>query len=109
MSAKYTSNIPTIKAGVQQKVILALRLMLDAVDQQSTPKTPRRHGDLRNNKLKQVLGMHAVIQWRQRYAAAQEDKQHVNYTTPGTGPHYAENAVKAVVRDAGTYFRKTGL
>lgn len=86
-----------------------MRFMLDDIDRISAPKTPKRLGDLRRNKLKQVLGLHATIQWRQQYAAVQEDKQHQNYTTPGTGPHYAENAVKEVVSNAGKYFRRAGL
>jgi hypothetical protein len=109
MSVSVHDNTPQVRADINRKIPLALRFMLDAIDKLSTPKTPKNLGDLRNNKLKQVLGLHAVIQWRQRYAAIQEDKQHKNYTTAGTGPHYAQNAVKAVVADAGTYFRRAGL
>lgn len=109
MSVSVTDRTPAVRADFQRKANLALRLMLDAIDRTSLARTPKRHGDLRNNKLKQVLGLHAVIQWRQRYAAIQEDIQHRNYTTPGTGSHYAQNAVREVVRDAQTYFRKAGL
>jgi hypothetical protein len=88
---------------------MALRLMLDAIDMASTPNTPRDKGDLRNNKLKQVLGLHAVIQWRQKYAIYQEDKEHQHYTTAGTGAHFAENAVDKVVSESPNYFRSAGL
>lgn len=109
MSVSTTDDTPTVLDDVTRKFNLALRFMLDAIDTISLAGTPKRLGDLRNNKLKQVLGLSAVIQWRQQYAAIQEDVQHRNYTTPGTGPHYAENAVKQVVDNAGTYFRQAGL
>lgn len=109
MSVDVTDDTPAFLGNVTQKFNLALRFMLDAIDTTSQAGTPKRLGDLRNNKLKQVLGLSGVIQWRQRYAAIQEDVQHRNYTTPGTGPHYADNAVREVVDDAGTYFRQAGL
>jgi hypothetical protein len=109
MSLSIEDNTAQVTGSVKTKGSLALRFMLDAIDKAADPHTPRKEGDLRRNKLKQVLGLHAVIQWRQKYAAAQEDKQHINYTTPGTGPHYAENAVKEVVKNAGQYFKRAGL
>lgn len=109
MSVNIQDNTATVTAEVHAKGPLALRFMLDDIDKISTPNTPRDKGDLRLNKLKQVLGMHATIQWRQDYAADQEDNQHINYTTPGTGPHYAENAVKQVVANASQYFKRAGL
>lgn len=109
MSVTVVDNTPQFKADVQVKTSLALRFMLDAIDSASEATTPKRLGDLRRNKLKQVLGLHATIQWRQRYAAAQEDVQHKHYTTPGTGAHYAENAVKRIVDSAATYFRRAGI
>lgn len=109
MSVEVTDNSPAVMDDIQRKFSLALRFMLDAIDTASQPATPKRVGDLRKNKLKQVLGLSAAIQWRQGYAAIQEDVQHRNYTTPGTGPHYAENAVRPVVAGAESYFRQAGL
>lgn len=109
MSVSYTDHTSSIKSDVTRKSSLALHLMLDGIDKASDPGTPKRLGDLRRNKLKQVLGLHGVIQWRQKYAADQEDKQHKSYTTAGTGPHYAENAARKVVGQADSYFRKAGL
>lgn len=109
MSVKVTDNTPQLKFDVQRKGNLALRFMLDAIDQESTARTPKDKGDLRMNKLKHVLGLSAVIQWSQEYAAIQESKQFQNYTTPGTGPHFAENAVRKVVNDSAKYFVRAGL
>lgn len=109
MSVSVRDHTSSVKDEVHTKASLALRFMLDAIEQLSDPTTPKRLGDLRRNKLKQVLGLHAVIQWRQRYAAAQEDKQHLHYTTGGTGAHYAENAVKKVVQNSEQSFRQAGL
>lgn len=109
MSVTITDRTPQFMADAEAKASLALRFMLDAIDTAADPNTPRRLGDLRRNKLKQVLGLHATIVWRQRYAAAQEDVQHQNYTTPATGPHYAENAVMSIVDDSETYFQRAGI
>lgn len=109
MSVDVTNKTGLVVSDIERKVNLALRFMLDAIDTASEPHTPKRLGDLRNNKLKQVLGLSAVIQWRQKYAAIQEDDQHHRYTTPGTGPHYAENAVKRVVQTSAQYFRRAGI
>lgn len=109
MSVSVIDNTAHIQAEINAKAPLALRLMLDDIDLISTPGTPKKHGDLRMNKLKQVLGMHAVIQWRQIYASRLEEKQFRHYTTPGTGPHFAEKAVKRIVEDSAKYFRRAGL
>lgn len=109
MSVKFTDNSAQVKADITNKVSLGLRFILDDVDKTADPKTPRRTGDLRNIKRKQVLGLHASIAWKRGYAAIQELKQFQHYTTPGTGPHFAENAVKEVIGRAEQHFRKAGL
>src|SRR3954467_14972452 len=109
MSVKTTSHIPTVITSQKQKVGLALRLMIEAIDAASTPSTPRDKGDLRNNKRKQVLGLTATIAWVVNYASVQEQKQFGNYTTAGTGPHFAQNAVKRIVSNANTFFKQAGL
>jgi hypothetical protein len=74
----------------------------------STPNTPKKTSALRRDALKQVLGLRATIQWSNEYAAKMEDIEFKHYTTPGTGPHFAENAVKEVASKAEDYFRQTG-
>lgn len=109
MSVSVVDNTPAIVRGNQSKITLAIRLMLDDIDADSNGRTPKRYGDLRKNKLKQALGKHGTIIWQQKYAAKQEDVQAAHYTTPGTGPHFAEQGVKTVVEKSGEYFRRVGL
>lgn len=85
---------------------LGLRLLGEEVFKLADPKTPRRYGNLRRDKVLQVLGLTAILRWDKKYAAAQEDIQHRNYTTPGTGPHYAENAVKQALTRADRIFKQ---
>lgn len=109
MSVKVVSYTPLIKSATLQNCNIALRLMASAIVQEATPKTPKQFGDLRNNVLRQVLGLNAKVSWNQRYASIQESKQFRNYTTPGTGPHFAENAVKKVTDNAAKYFADAGV
>lgn len=134
MSVSRTDGIPAFKAHIDTTVPLALRLLLDAIDVAAEPLTPKDTGNLRNNKLKQVLGTHGVIAWMQRYAGAQEAGHFTvrtqrpvklrdgswitlkpgihtfkNYTAKGTGPGYAKKAVKTTVAGAEPIFRKAGL
>lgn len=109
MSVEINDNTVTYKNQMSLNANLALRFITDAIQQTANPKTPKRLGNLRNDTVKQVVGLHGTIEWRKRYAGYQETKQYKHYTTPGTGPHYAENAVKTVANDSDQYFRKAGL
>lgn len=133
MAYKINDNTLHILAREGDNVGLALRLMAEAVVNESTPNTPLKTGPLRANVRKRVLGKTATIKWGQEYAAAQEVGHHTvhttrvvnidgryvtltpgvykyrNYTTPGTGPHFAERAVKAVARRHRRYFRLANL
>lgn len=106
-------NSPAVIAKTKQKSSLALRLIADAIVAESTPKTPRRRGELRSNVLRQVLGTKGRIQWNAKHAVYQERGYSSgpirNYTTPGTGAHFAENAVKKVSAQGERYFRQAGL
>lgn len=134
MSVDVINRVPELTARINASVPLALRLMLDAIGAAADPTTPKDTGNLRNNKLKQVLGTHATIAWVQKYAGAQEAgymtvhqqrsiklangswvtlKEGVHYfkryTTKGTGPHYAAEAVKQVIGGSEAIFRSAGL
>lgn len=106
MSVKYTDNTAKINTDTVKGVNLAIRFMLDAIDKNAFYNTPKRLGNLRRDITKTVLGHQGTIVWGKKYAIYQETKQYANYTTPGTGPHYAENAVKKVADDAESYFKK---
>lgn len=99
MSAKYTLVDNTAKV-LQDKVATSavfLRFALDEVQKAADPNTPKKMGNLRRDTLKQVLGTNGKIAWQKNYASIQESKQFKNYTTSGTGPHFAQDAVLSVV------------
>jgi len=109
MSVKYTDNTAKITTDASKGINLAIRFMLDDIDKTANPVTPKRLGDLRRNIVKNVLGHKGTIVWGKNYAIYQEVKQYTNYTTPGTGPHYAEKSVKKVVGNYSVYFKKAGV
>lgn len=93
-SVRYKSNKSQVSLTLRQNASIFLRLMADEIVRISEPKTPKKTGRLRADVLRQVLGTSAAISWEKDYAARQEETQFKNYTTAGTGPHFAENAVK---------------
>lgn len=109
MSVVYKDNTGNIKNDTAQKASLFLRFMEDAVVLASTPNTPKKMGNLRQDILKQVLGLSGKIMWQKNYAGYQEVKQYKNYTTAGTGPHYAENAIRDGIGKTSEVARKAGL
>lgn len=90
-------NSASVKQTVNQRGSLFLRAMAETIVMLSTQKTPKKTGRLRMDVVKSVSGLKGKIVWGKNYAIYQEKKQFKNYTTPGTGPHYAENGVKAGV------------
>jgi hypothetical protein len=83
--------------------------MADEIITISTPRTPKKTGRLRMDILRQVLGLKGKVQWGKNYAVYQETKQFRKYTTPSTGPHFAEGGVKEGVNRTGSVARKSGL
>ncbi len=109
MSYNITDNTSIVEKDITQRASIFLRTAAEDIIRISTPKTPRKSGDLRNRVVKSVLGLSGKVAWGVNYAKFQEKKQFRNYTTPGTGPHFAENAVKDVVRNTVAIARKAGL
>lgn len=109
MSVRVIDNHPKIVVDTTRKASVALRFIGDDVLRRSTPITPKRRGNLRRDTLIQVLGLSATVKWGKNYAIYQEKKQYRNYTTPGTGPHFAEKSVKGAVDNAQSQFKKAGL
>lgn len=109
MSAKIKDNTNMIILDTQRKGALALRYMLEDIHSIANPKTPKDKGLLRANVIKQVLGLKGSIKWGQKYANRLETKKFINYTTSGTGPHYAETSVKTVAGSPEAAFRKARL
>lgn len=123
-----------IKSEHKNKVSLAVRFTLEGIHRESTKNTPKKTGQLRADIKKSVRGNTGKIVWGKRYAAAQEvghmtvRKQRTfktadgnwitlkpgrynfkNYTTPGTGAHFAENAVNKEAGEFHKYLRMAGL
>lgn len=109
MSVKVIDNSPQIRNSTTQKLNIFLRLMTDEIVNDSTRGTPKRKGNLRQDIVKQVLGLGATIIWGKNYAARQELTQFRNYTTPGTGPHFAENAVRGGANKLVKIAKQAGL
>jgi len=106
MSVKITSHTSEIVARVEANIPLAIRFLLDDIDSTAFPKTPKDKGNLRQDTIKTVIGKRGLIMWKKEYAIYQENKQYQHYTTPGTGPHFAENAVSSAVDRSEQHLRK---
>jgi hypothetical protein len=100
MSATIRDNTPFVLNYINIRGSIFLRNMMDEIERESDPKTPKKSGRLRMDKIKQVLGLRGKMAWGKDYAAVQElgrrkgSRPFSNYTTAGTGAHYAENAMK---------------
>lgn len=103
---KIRNNSKTVNRAMNSKCKMASRLILEDIHRTANKTTPYKAGDLREQVSKRIEGSDGVIEWRQPYAAYQErgsraDGSHQvrNYTTPGTGPHFAAKAVEEVVNN----------
>jgi len=110
MSYIITDNTVHIQTKMKTNLPIALRLMANDVKSEAEPKTPQKTGMLRANVRINAGLKRARIHWGQDYAKYQERGYTSGpvrkYTTPGTGAHFAENAVKKVARHAERYMRK---
>lgn len=120
MSYTIKDNVPALIIKTKQEATAFLRIAGDELIKISTPKTPRRDNDLRSRVLKGVIGLSARVVWKMPYAAAQEAGQRTvrssgkvvrfrNYTTPGTGAHFAEDAAKQIPYRTAIIARRAGL
>lgn len=109
MRVHTTDNTGQVEQEILLKASLFLRVIADEIVKISEPHTPKKSGRLRMDTNRSVQGLHGRVKWGKNYAIYQETKQFKNYTTPGTGPHYAENAVKEAVKQTGWIARKVGL
>lgn len=108
-SVHITDNTPQVKSDLAQKSSIFLRLAADLVMNLAEPNTPKKRGNLRRDVVRQVLGLKGKIVWGKNYAKYQETKQFKNYTTAGTGPHFAENAINDMIKKTDNIGRKAGL
>lgn len=109
MPFEIIDNTNQIVSNLQQRSSIFLRTMADEIVKDAEPNTPKDRGNLRRDIVKSVLGLRGTIIWGKHYAKFQEKKQYRNYTTSGTGPHFAENAVKSAAKRTEQIARKSGL
>ena len=106
---KITDNTNNVINQLSQKASIFLRLMADEVVNISTPITPKKSGRLRMDVVKQVLGLKGKIMWGKKYGIHQETKQFINYTTPGTGPHFAQKGAEGGIGKTQSVAQRSGL
>ena len=93
----------------------AMGLMVRAVKSEAKLNTPADTGQLRRNvSTKRIAFRKHEAKWEKEYASVQEagvikGTRISNYTTPGTGPGFAERAAKKVVNDGRRYMKQAGL
>lgn len=113
MRARFVDRLDAASLTVASNASLAIRLMLEDTHREANPKTPLRDNNLRTAVQKRVDGLKGTITWMMPYASYQErgmraDGSHVvqNYTTPGTGAHFAEDAARKVAGKTAEYIAK---
>lgn len=104
MSVKVIDKTDQIRNQTRQRASVFLRLTCENVVDIARPITPKDKGNLKNDVLKTVNGLHAEIEWRKVYASYQErgsraDGSRVvrNYTTPGTSKGFAKKGIDQAV------------
>lgn len=104
VKAEFTSNLSEVTMKTRQTVDLMMGLMAAGIENQikTSGDTPFLHGGLRSHArhIKLGPGKYQIVD-DQEYAAAQETgttrgHRMVNYSTPGTGPHYFQKAVDRI-------------
>ncbi len=109
MAATIVDNTVIIVEKTRQRASIFLRTMADEIVNISSPKTPKKTGRLRADVIRQVLGLNGKLKWVKKYAKYQEVRRFAKYTTSGTGPRFAENAVKKSVAQTGKIAKRSGL
>lgn len=116
MSVRVIDNTPGIENTITQKANIFLRIFAEEVVNIARPKTPKKDNFLAKDVIKQVLALNGKIIWDKSYASYQErgmskdgTRKVRNYTTPGTEPHYALNAVNEALGRQSDLMRKAGI
>ena len=120
MSFKIENHSTELVDKTKQRSNIFMRTMLDRIVAIATPRTPKKEGYLSRDIIKRVQGTKGQIEWGTGYAAVQEAGQRKdprsgkivvfkNYTTPGTGPHFAEKSIKEAIKGTGIVARLAHL
>ena len=107
--AKYTysSNVRYVVSKTELGMEMAIRLALEDIRRTAEPMTPMKTGELRSSAI--IRQNEGVVNWTADHAEILEQKQFQNYTTPGTGPHFAEKAVRQVNERFDQHLRAAGV
>lgn len=116
MSVRFVDKTIQVRGNIQQKASIFMRLITDKIVDIAEPNTPYKGGNLSRDTVKSVVGLHGRIAWNKDYASYQEagqrrDGSHkvTKYTKAGTGPHYAEDAVKEGIKNTGIIAKRAGM
>ena len=111
MSSKYSSRRTAAEAAVIVKMRKGVINMGGDILRLSTPVTPYKDGDLRVRRRVVPTAKGAKVEWKSGHAAVQNRgfragaRPFRDYTTPGTGPHFVEAGLKAVMGRLREYFK----
>lgn len=103
--------------AMRNNIAFTLRLALEEIHRNSDPVTPWLHGNLRKGVMKYLDSPTVgIIEWRMPYAQYQErgmradgSRPVMNYTTPGTHAHFAEESVAKAMADFPEFAAKGGI
>lgn len=107
MAVRIQSNVPQIITQTDLGMEFAIRLALDDIQRTARPMTPMKTGELRSSSV--IRANEGVVNWTADHAGILENKEFSNYTTPGTGPHFAERAVRQVEQRFDQHLRAAGV
>lgn len=98
-------NSRVIGASIDNNFDLALQQIGEEVIREAEPNTPKKTGELRASAHLTNAGTRQIsVAWAADHAKKQEagvSSQGTpiqNYTTPGTGAHFAQNAINKVAK-----------
>lgn len=98
-------NAKVIGDSIDNHFGVALQQIGEAVIRSAEPNTPKKTGSLRRSAHLTKEGNRQVsVEWSEDYAEDQEEGIASNgqpirrYTTPGTGAHFAQNAIDKVAK-----------
>lgn len=110
MKVRITNNLDRFTYEMEERLAGAFEQMAEDTKRYSQMKVPKDTGALRETAEVEKLSRFRFRVWYDRYndlgyAEVQETNQFVNYTKPGTGPHYLENAAKRIEGVATKYIK----
>lgn len=111
---KFVDNTDYLKGLMNNRIHLMNNSLTSEIRKEAYFITPQKNGDLHTQIVTRSSGNEATITWEMPYAAYQErgmraDGTHVikNYTTAGTGPHFAQQSAHTALNSLGRLWART--